>query len=191
MIFSGGGRDGQESRRGRESAAVTQASGLAASGEPDFSLIASTVVIVTTLSKGNPWGCTASVWAERRDPAVMLVTLARSSVTHGFVVAERRFCVNLLADGQAATAFRFGSPTISTSDRFEDVAWSDSECGLPVLKETRAAFACEVIAVHEFGRHDIIVGEVSSWWPRNVDAPPLMYFQGAMTTLQPPGGGVV
>src|SRR5690606_10402892 len=121
------------------------------------------VVIVTTLDGDVPHGATGMAWAEHGDPPLVLTTLRTSGRTRELVGASGVFGVNVLADDQESYVRTFARKEREPGDRFVGVPYARGEAlGLPVLDGAVASLECRVRAVHPFGGHDIVVGEVAS-----------------------------
>lgn len=139
------------------------------------------VTVVTCVDPdGAPVGLTANSFTSLSlDPPLLLVCVARSSVTAGALAAAQNFAVNVLQ-----TCQRPASITFSTrgEDRFGQTDWSMGEHGAPVLLDSLSVFECRRHAVHEGGDHFILVGEVvkASFEP-GLD--PLLYFRGSYRRL--------
>ena len=141
--------------------------------EIDFSLIATNVAVITVADGDGVHGCTANAWAEAAEPPQLLITLRRTSATRSRIGAAGRFAVNLLAEDQGELARTFAGP----GDRFDGVARRPGpSLAQPVLPQSLASFECELLAEHDFGAYDILVGLVRSAETRP-EAQPLLFFQ--------------
>jgi 3-hydroxy-9,10-secoandrosta-1,3,5(10)-triene-9,17-dione monooxygenase reductase component len=141
--------------------------------ENDFSLIATNVAVITVADGDGVHGCTANAWAEAADPPQLLITLRRTGTTRRRIGVAGRFAVNLLAEDQGELARTFAGP----GDRFAGIARRPGPAlEQPVLPQSLASFECLLLAEHDFGAYDILVGLVRSSETRP-DARPLLYFQ--------------
>jgi flavin reductase (DIM6/NTAB) family NADH-FMN oxidoreductase RutF len=69
----------------------------------------------------------------------------------------RHYAVNVLAEGQAELAHRFGS---SQAAKFDGATWREGLGGAPVLEGCAAHFECRNEFCHPGGDHVIFVGQV-------------------------------
>src|SRR5258706_10555685 len=99
--------------------------------------LSSTVTIVTTID-GTGWrGMTAtSVTAVSVQPPALLVCINRAAGLHDALIANRRFCVNLLRDGQGELC-RVFSGQQQTADRFGFGDWRTEGWGIPYLGDAQ------------------------------------------------------
>lgn len=137
-----------------------------------ISLFATGVTVITGRTEAGPVGMTASaVTSLSLEPVLMLVCVSRRLPTHAVLEATGRFAVNVLGEGDAATALRFATPT---ADKFFGVEHVDRG-GVPVLTSAIAYFVCDVHERLPGGDHSIFIGAVSQLGLRR-DARPLVYF---------------
>ena len=141
------------------------------------------VTIVTSLgSDGEPIGTTVSaVCSVSAEPALLLVCLARSSLTLKAVREHRQFAVNVLADEQHLLSNNFarGGPNAS----WDGVDHGPLQTGLPRLTGTLAAFDCVVHDLYDGGDHEIVVGRVRHVHIEQDAQPPLLHWQGRYVRL--------
>jgi flavin reductase (DIM6/NTAB) family NADH-FMN oxidoreductase RutF len=124
---------------------------------------------------GTPFGLTvSSVAFVSAAPPLISVCLDRASTRIAQLRRSRRFCINLLAEGQSELAKRFAT---STEDRFAGVAWEGERFGAPVLEDVLGVLACEVWGEMEAGDHQLIVGEVKDLLLKG--GRPLVYWRRA------------
>ena len=135
--------------------------------------VAATVYAVTTLHEGRPYGILATAVSSLSfDPPSLLVCINRNASLHAPLLAEQRFCVNVLGMGNRDVAAHFMDPTVP--DRFSVGAWETGE-GVPVLGTAQSSMVCRLVDAHDFGTHSIFVGELLVARHR-LDATPLTYF---------------
>jgi len=117
------------------------------------------VTVVTTRGPNNePAGFTANSFTSvSLDPPLVLFCLNRTSPSVDAVRDRGAFVVNVLHLGQQAISSRFAMKNV---DRFEDVKWTWSADGLPVISEAMASFECTIHEIFEGGDHLIFVGRV-------------------------------
>jgi flavin reductase (DIM6/NTAB) family NADH-FMN oxidoreductase RutF len=158
--------------------------GRVASFEPDhfrqvLGHLPTGVTVVTAHGPDGPVGITAnSVTSVSLDPPLILVCVARASLTGQAILDAGRFCVNVIGAGEAETCTRFAT---RRTDRFDGVPWHERPGG-PGLDAAVAWIECEIRDPHDAGDHTIIVAEVTA-----VDAAeaatPLVFFRGAYGTF--------
>lgn len=135
--------------------------------------LASGVSIVTACLDGFPFGMTAtSFTAVSLEPVLILISLEKTTRTYRAVENTQRFAVNILGRDQADVALSFATAGI---DRFQDVSYTLSESGLPILDGSIGALECEVSDRMDGGDHAIFVGTVSAGVFTTGE--PLLYFQ--------------
>src|SRR5476649_1971230 len=107
--------------------------------------VASTVHVLTTLHQGRRFGLTATaVCSLSIDPPSLLVCVNRTSEAHDAIVASRRICINVLAEGQSAVAARFsGAFGDKGEERFVEATWYALATGAPALVDAAAVFDCQ------------------------------------------------
>lgn len=138
------------------------------------------VTIVTTREKdGQSAGVTVNSFASLSlDPPLVLWSLKCDSRSLDRFRNAGGFAVNVLAGHQSDLARRFSS---GQSDRFEGVACSEGDLGMPLLHDALAWFECSTISEHEAGDHVLFVGEVVSY--KYADDQPLLYYRGDFARL--------
>jgi flavin reductase (DIM6/NTAB) family NADH-FMN oxidoreductase RutF len=141
---------------------------------------ASGVTVITTVVDGQPYGTTASaVSSLSMEPPMMLACLNRSSSTHDRVVEAGVFGINILAEDQAHLAMQFGR---KGPDKFEGVAYTISENGVPLLDGALATIECRIAETATGGTHTVFLGLVAS--ASAADRQPLAYYRGTMGRLE-------
>jgi len=137
--------------------------------------IASTVHVITTAQGGERYGMTATaVCSLSFDPLTLLICVNRDATLHGPLRAGGRFCVNVLAEGQAEIASQFGSRRLEAL-RFTSGGWFDLG-GAPALADAQSNILCCTRFLADVGTHALFVGEVLRAETR--DLPPLVYRDG-------------
>ena len=164
-------RSAPEYREGSDARTLRDAMGCFATG---------VTVVTTYAADGAPVGLTANSFTSvSLDPALLLVSIARSAGTLAALLEAPRFAVNVLHIGQQPISNRF---TRRDEDRFAGTAWEDGEFHVPLLAGCLGNFECERHAVHEGGDHVLLVGRVmrARFEPRR---DPLLYFRGRYRRL--------
>ena len=124
--------------------------------------VANSVTIVTTDGPVGKNGATVSSFCSvSADPPTVLVCLNKSGSTSTSIRENGVFCVNILAEDQAAIAEKFASHLADKAVLFADPQWLSHPSGAPVLTNT-TAFFCSVADLVEATSHDIIIGSVTA-----------------------------
>jgi flavin reductase (DIM6/NTAB) family NADH-FMN oxidoreductase RutF len=120
------------------------------------------VSVITACHGEHAGGLTATaVSSLSMDPPLLLVCVNQSSETHPLIDAAGRFCVNLLAQEQAALAQRFaGAAGEKGHAKYAGVAYETLPTGSRALKDCVAAIDCEVAARVAQGSHTLFIGRV-------------------------------
>ncbi len=121
------------------------------------------VTIVTTSrpENGKPLGFTANSFSSvSLDPALLLVSIAKTSSNYASFSTTQHFAINILAEGQKDVSNTFARPS---EDRFAGVAWRLSEHRNPLLDEVSAWFDCTTHAVIDAGDHALLIGRVQAF----------------------------
>lgn len=139
------------------------------------------VTIVTALDRRKrDVGMTVSAFASvSLDPPLVLFCIDHSASVYKSLCKAEYFIANILSDGQEALARRFADPS---SDRFDGVGYERGQNGAAVLLEVLGYVECEVVARHESGDHDVIVGRVDVTEAK--DGRPLLYYRGGYAQLE-------
>ncbi|AOI87397.1 flavin reductase [Burkholderia pseudomultivorans] len=120
------------------------------------------VTIVTTVrDDGQPLGFTANSFSSvSLDPALLLVSIAKTSSNFQTFSTAGHFAINILAEGQKDLSNRFARPS---DDRFANVGWHLSAHRNPLIDDVSAWFDCTTHEVIDAGDHAIIVGKVEAF----------------------------
>ena len=120
------------------------------------------VTIVTTASDdGKPLGFTANSFSSvSLDPALLLVSIAKTSGNYQTFSTAGHFAINILAEGQKDLSNTFARPS---DDRFANVNWQLSANRNPLIDDVSAWFDCTTHAVIDAGDHALIVGRVEAF----------------------------
>lgn len=123
-----------------------------------------TGVTVVTTSKGEgkqPLGFTANSFASvSLDPALLLVSIAKTSSNYANFANTTHFAINILAEEQKDISNTFARPS---QDRFAQLAWSLSEYQNPILDNVSAWFDCTTYQIVDAGDHAILIGKVENF----------------------------
>jgi len=120
------------------------------------------VTIVTTAGDdGKPLGFTANSFSSvSLDPALLLVSIAKTSGNYQTFSTAGHFAINILAEGQKDLSNTFARPS---DDRFANVNWQLSANRNPLIDDVSAWFDCTTHAVIDAGDHALIVGRVEAF----------------------------
>lgn len=120
--------------------------------------VAATVYAVTTRHEGRSYGILATAVSSLSfDPPSLLACINRISSLHTPLLAERRFCVNVLGENNLDVAQQFADPAMP--DRFAVGDWQIVE-GVPMLASAQSSMVCRLAEIHDFGTHSICIGEL-------------------------------
>jgi len=140
---------------------------------------ASGVTIVTGTDLAGPAGLACqSFHALSLRPPLVCFCVSRSSKTWPRIRISGRFAVNILGSHQEELSHSF---SLSGSDKFAGVSWSPSLLGSPLLDAAAAWVDCTIVAVHDGGDHEIVVGSVC--YLDAIGADPLIFFRGQYRRL--------
>lgn len=122
--------------------------------------LATTIALVTS-GRGDRWSGMAAtaVMSVCAEPPTLLTAVNRSASLHPVLMAEERFCVNLLADRHQELVGIFSGKKKGI-ERFETGGWIAHETGLPVLDDALASLVCRTTQRIEVGTHTLFVGVV-------------------------------
>jgi flavin reductase (DIM6/NTAB) family NADH-FMN oxidoreductase RutF len=114
------------------------------------------------------------------DPALMIISVNRSSSGYGVISAHGHFCVNVLGDDQKAVAERFsGIGGIKGKDRYQGESWTQLETGALALNGALANIDCEVTDAIDRYSHGLFIGLVKAVRVSALRRPQLVYQHGA------------
>ncbi|PQV47668.1 flavin reductase [Paraburkholderia sp. BL21I4N1] len=118
-------------------------------------------IVTTVLADGKPLGFTANSFSSvSLDPALLLVSIAKTSSNYQTFSTQGHFAINILAENQKDLSNTFARPS---DDRFADVDWQLSANKNPLIGEVSAWFDCTTHAVIDAGDHALIVGKVEAF----------------------------
>ncbi len=146
-------------------------------------MFATGVTIVTArTADGELVGLTASSFnSVSLEPPLVLWSLAQAATSMATFSAGSHYAINILAANQKALAERFAS---KREGRWTDVAFTESESGLPLLDGAAATFECFNRSRYQEGDHTIFVGEVERCFHRE-GASPLLFHGGKFYSEHP------
>lgn len=138
------------------------------------------VTVVTTCDNdGALRGFTANSFTSvSLDPPLLLVCLNKSSASCQAFSESNGFAVNILAESQKEVSGVFAS---RRPDKFENIDWTTSKKGNPIIAGSMAWFDCARQQVIDAGDHVMLLGRVESY--AHGDANPLGYARGGYFSL--------
>lgn len=137
------------------------------------------VTVVTSMSPdGKPLGFTANSFSSvSLDPALLLVSIAKSSRNFAHFSQAQGFAINVLAERQKDVSGIFAKPV---EDRFATVSWRLGGAGSPIIDGVSAWFDCTLAQVVDAGDHAILLGRVQDFGATQEAG--LGYYRGAYVT---------
>ncbi len=137
------------------------------------------VTVITTGREGDFCGLTANAVASLSlSPPLVLVAVEKRAHSHGYLLRDRVFAMNILAADQQHLSQRFATPGPKV---FTDLDYKIGESGAPILAGTLGHVDCKVTEILPGGDHDIFVGEILDGESR--DGEPLLYYCGKYRAL--------
>lgn len=137
------------------------------------------VTVVTTIDdSGKPIGFTANSFSSvSLDPALLLVSIAKTSSSYLPFTQGKGFAVNILSEGQKDISSTFAK---KVEDRFATVYWRKGPAGHPILAGVSAWFDCTLHQVVDAGDHAILIGRIEGF--EATSAAGLGYYRGSYFT---------
>lgn len=112
------------------------------------------VAVVAVRREGEIRGMTASSFTSvSLEPALVLVSVDKKANLLPWIKRERRFTINLLAEGQEEVSAHFAGKSGINGPFF-------SATGDPLLKDAHASLVCTLWKLYPGGDHRIVVGKV-------------------------------
>jgi flavin reductase (DIM6/NTAB) family NADH-FMN oxidoreductase RutF len=144
------------------------------------SLFASGVTVATVRAiDGSLHGLTISSFTPvSMEPPLILICIDHGCAFLQHFRACTYFAVNVLAQSQRDISVTFAC---KDEGRFEEIEWTPSPNGVPLLNGSLATFECQLAAVIEAGDHAILLGEVVN--TECQDGRPLLYFNREYRSL--------
>jgi flavin reductase (DIM6/NTAB) family NADH-FMN oxidoreductase RutF len=140
-----------------------------------FACLDREVWLVTARAGGRRGGLIATFVSQASLPPDLprvAVGIAKQHHTWGLIEQSARFALHLLREANLELVWRFGLRTGRDGDKFDGLAFSDSEGGCPLLAETAGWLDCRVEASLDTGDRTLFVAEVTQGLVTNF-APPL------------------
>jgi Conserved protein/domain typically associated with flavoprotein oxygenases, DIM6/NTAB family, COG1853 len=139
------------------------------------------VTIVTTFDNDKPYGLTVNSFTSLSlDPLLILICIKKGKKSHDILSRSKYFCINMLANDQAALSIRFADPTIEDR-RFEGIEYEVKDC-CPLIKGCIGYIICENFNRYDGGDHEIFIGKVIDYF-LGKEALPLIFYKRAYYTV--------
>jgi flavin reductase (DIM6/NTAB) family NADH-FMN oxidoreductase RutF len=117
------------------------------------------VTVVTAHTQGQDWGMTCNSFnTVSLDPAMVLWSVRKSSLSHEAFLNAGGYMVNVLGAQQKDLALQFAQG--SQQERFDGQSLVRGVNQHPRLDGVIAWFDCRIAQVVSAGDHDILIGEV-------------------------------
>ena len=144
------------------------------------------VTLVTTRdAAGRPAGTTANaVTSLSLDPPLLLVCLARTSLTLAAIAESGHFAVNVLASRHRDAARSFARR--GSDGAWETVVHRAGHTGSPRLHDAITVLDCVLEERLPGGDHEIVIGRVLDVESAAADDEPLLFYRGAFAALPDP-----
>ncbi|GGG62026.1 flavin reductase family protein [Paenibacillus radicis (ex Gao et al. 2016)] len=141
------------------------------------------VTVITTVDEaGNPLGMTANAFTSLSlDPPMVLICVDNKSDTLTKLLASNKYGVNILADHQEPLSRAFARK--GGSEKFEGIAYSTGETGVPVLSGCLVSVECIVKEAVQGGDHMILLGEGVRIHEEASVTEPLLFYRGKYEKL--------
>ncbi|HEY2117639.1 MAG TPA: flavin reductase family protein [Candidatus Acidoferrum sp.] len=141
-------------------------------------------VITVEREPGLVHGMTANSFTSvSLDPLLILICVDHNARLLSFLEVQGRFGVNILKDNQQSVSEYFAKPLQDyqanerSGIRFR---WTDG--GIPLLEDSLAYLACNVVAKHPAGDHTLFLAEVETMDVG--EGNPLLYHMGKYRRLE-------
>lgn len=125
------------------------------------SFMTGVTVVTTCKDDGTPLGFTANSFASvSLDPALLLVSIAKTSSNYDNFANASHFAINILAEEQKDVSNTFARPS---DDRFAHLAWTKSAFQNPLIDQVSAWFDCTTYQIVDAGDHAVLIGRVENF----------------------------
>ncbi len=136
-------------------------------------------VVTATDHAGVPHGMTVNSFTSvSLEPPMILVCIDYRAAILPSLSKGGKLAINVLAEDQTELSSRFAR---KTEDRFENLDWTLSSSGNPILSSALAIFECIIAETVTAGDHEVVIASVSSVDYR--EGRPLIYFNSGYETL--------
>lgn len=140
------------------------------------------VLVSATEDDGTPVGMIVGTFASvSLDPPLVSFMPARTSTSWPRIRSTGRFAINVLGASQEQVCRSFSG---RNGTKFEDVPWTLSDKGSPILDDAVAWMDCTLGEIFDAGDHEIVLGKVEQLDIASADLP-LLFFQGGFGQFTP------
>lgn len=142
------------------------------------SFMTGVTVVTTSKDDGTPLGFTANSFSSvSLDPALLLVSIAKTSSNYANFAEAQHFAINILAEEQKDISNTFARPS---DDRFAAIEWTMSANKNPLIHNVTSWFDCVIHEVVDAGDHAILIGKVEDFESKGYAG--LGYYRGGYFT---------
>ncbi len=140
------------------------------------------ITIATVMdSEGVPHGLTVNSFTSvSLEPPLISICLGHAVTMIDLFREANFFGINVLTDQQRHLSDHFAR---KGHDRFQGVAWTPGQTGVPLIYDVLAAVECQVEQRIPVGDHDIFIGRMVA--ARLSEGSPLLYFASGYRKLEP------
>ncbi len=140
-------------------------------------------VVTCSDAAGNPYGITANSFSSvSLEPPLVLWNIAKTSNSLQAYLDAKYYAIHVLTADQEPISNHFAQADHS---RFENIDYTFSENGVPLLPDVLARFDCRTTEIIEGGDHHIIIGEIVDYLYEDGD--PLLFFGSEYRRVEQPG----
>ena len=119
------------------------------------------VTIVTAEHNGIKHGMTVNSFTSiSLDPALITISLQRTSRSREFIIGARAFGLTILSSEQRAISELFAGRAEDSIDRFKNLETETLVTGAPFIKGGLAWMDCRVIQTFDAGMNTLFIAEV-------------------------------
>lgn len=120
---------------------------------------------IVTSRAGDRDNAMAVAWhtAISRNPALYSVSISSKRFTHGLISESGEFVVNFMPYDQGETVALVAGCTGHDVAKFEALHIATNpgtQVAVPVMAGAFASYECRVIGTHQYGDHDLFIGQV-------------------------------
>ena len=134
------------------------------------------VTLVSSKDEEGPFAMViGSFGSVSLDPPLVQFMPAKESQTWARIRQTGKYCVNVLSDRQLDLSNSFFN---KEKNPFDEIKWSESSLGSPIIENCVAWIDCLIGEVHEAGDHCIVIGEVQNMGTGNSEQGPLLFLGG-------------
>jgi flavin reductase (DIM6/NTAB) family NADH-FMN oxidoreductase RutF len=140
-----------------------------------------TGVYVVGVAHGEACNAFTAAWIMQvsYDPLLLALSINPRHSSYELLKKGGAFSVNVLKKGQLELAALFGGP--ASASKLASTEWTPGRAGVPLLRQCRAWFECQVVGEHPAGDHVVVLGKVIGGRLIDTNAEPMIYSDtGAM-----------